>query len=200
MEAPTQTTIKCPQCSSDKVWRDGHRTPMFGERIQRWSCRDCGYKFSDPRDVEKANKVFQEAKKFEANTLKSNKGIVRDYQICVSETKNLVAEQTGLLVVPQKREYDIQDLKGAVVEFLFYMQKEGRAKDTYEPYCYSLEFLIKNHANLFDPESVKKIVANLDKTKARKYNLIKAYRAFLNAYGIKATLPKPRPTNTVSST
>jgi hypothetical protein len=56
------------------------------------------------------------------------------------------------------------------------MQKENRAKDTYEPYCYSLQFLINNGANLFEPESVKTTLTktlNL-KTNARKYNLVKA--------------------------
>ena len=188
----------CPSCGSGKVWRDGHRTLMFGEPIQRWSCRVCSYKFSDPEDVKKAQDALKTAQAFESKILKSNQGIVSTRQICVNnikETKNLVAEQTGLLVVPQKREYDVQDLRGAVVEFLFWMQKEGRAEDTYEPYCYSLEFLINNGANLFEPESVKGILATTlkEKSKARKYNLVKAYRAFLNAYGIKATLPKFAP-------
>jgi integrase/transposase-like protein len=183
----------CPSCASVKVWRDGHRPAMFGDPIQRWSCRDCGYKFSDPNDVERAKRAFREAQTPDSKMLKGGGGISSARQICVSETKNLVAEQTGLLKVPQKRDFDIQGLKGAVVEFLFWLQKEGRAKATLDPYGYSLKFLIKNHANLFDPESVKKVVAVLDKTKARKYNLIKAYRAFLNAYGIKAVLPKYTP-------
>jgi integrase len=166
---------------------------MFGAPIQRWSCKDCGFKFSDPNDVKRTKKAYQKAQVLEAKMLKTNQDIPIGCQICVTKetSKNLAsAEHTGLLTVPQKREFDLQDLRGAVVEFLFWMQKEGRAKDTYDPYCYSLEFLIKNGANLFDPESVKKVISKLDKTKGRKYNLMKAYRAFLNAYGIKATLPK----------
>jgi integrase/ribosomal protein L37AE/L43A len=185
----------CPDCGSQKVQRDGHRFPMFGP-IQRWSCKECYLKFSDPNDVKRAKKAFQKAQALEAKMLKTDQDIQLSRQICVIKgTKNLASteQQTGLLTVPQKREYDLQDLRGAVVEFLFWMQKEGRAKDTYDPYCYSLEFLIKNGANLFDPESVKKVISTLDKTKARKYNLMKAYRAFLNAYGIKATLPRYTP-------
>ena len=189
----------CPRCGSGRVWRDGHRLPMFGEKIQRWSCRDCAFKFSDPLDVERAKKALQAIESIESMKLKSPDDIGSNCQICVEnnkETKNLVADQTTTLVIPQKREYDKQDQKGAVVEFLFYMQKENRAKDTYEPYCYSLEFLINNGANLFDPESVKTTLTdtlNL-KTNARKYNLVKAYKAFMVTYGLKGTLPSFKPT------
>jgi len=35
---------KCPQCASERVWKDGWRGP-----IQRWLCRVCGYRFSEPK-------------------------------------------------------------------------------------------------------------------------------------------------------
>ena len=189
----------CPRCNSGRVWADGHRFPPFGDPIQRFSCRDCGYKFSDPEGVEKAKKALQQVEKIESMKLKSPDHIDNNRQICVEndkETKNLVAEPQLTLVIPQKREYDAQDFKGAVVEFLFYMQKENRAKDTYEPYCYSLQFLINNGANLFDPESVKTTLTQTlkSKTNARKYNLVKAYKAFMVAYGLKGVMPNYKPT------
>ena len=65
--------------------------------------------------------------------LKSPDAIESKCQIRVhdKETKNLVADQTTKLVIPQKHEK--ADLKGAVVEFLFYLQKQGRAQGTYDP-------------------------------------------------------------------
>ena len=191
LEGDAGASPLCPKCGSNSVWRDGHRTPMFGEPIQRWSCRDCGYKFSDPADVKRAQDALKTAQAFESKTLKSNENILTSCQICVNrETKNLVAE--SLLVVPQKREYDVQDLRGAVVDFIFWLQKKGRAEDTYEPYGYSLDFLIDNKANLFDPESVKDVLAVQLKSKSneRKYNLVKAYRSFMVAYGLKGEMPK----------
>ena len=185
---------KCPECHSEKVWRDGHRTPMFGPEIQRWSCRVCGYKFSDPADVEWANKALQEAQKLESKTLKSSQDIVTSRQICVDndkETKNLVAEQ-NLVVVPQKGELYLekrQKLKGAIVEFMWYQQKNGASEDTYIPYSENLKFLVKNNADLFDPDCVKDVVSILEKTVARKYNLIKAYKAFMVYAGLKAQMP-----------
>jgi integrase len=181
----------CPQCSSKKVWRDGHRTPMFGQPIQRWRCRECDYKFSDPVDVENARKAFQQVQNIESMKLKSTDDIAITRQICVDnkETKNLVAEQKTTIVDPQKSELDLQKLKGAIVDFIWQLQKNAYAEDTYVPYGENLEFLVKNGAALFDPESVKSVVAKLQKTDIRKWNLIKAYKCFMEYTGLKAKMP-----------
>jgi len=41
-----QVPIRCPQCKSQKVWRDGVRRTRHGD-IQRWLCRSCGLRFSE---------------------------------------------------------------------------------------------------------------------------------------------------------
>ena len=46
---------RCPECGSDRVWRDGWRRLRDGRRVQRYLCRDCGLRFSEPalkREVE----------------------------------------------------------------------------------------------------------------------------------------------------
>jgi len=42
-------TPTCPQCGSKRVWKDGLRQLSDGAIVQRWLCRDCGYRFSDPQ-------------------------------------------------------------------------------------------------------------------------------------------------------
>ena len=79
----------CPKCGSKKVWRDGLRFQMFGGQIQRWLCRGCGLRFSDPNDVQKAKKAFESIEIIERQSLKSKDDIVTTRQICVQETKNL---------------------------------------------------------------------------------------------------------------
>lgn len=184
---------KCPKGCNGKVWRDGHYTPMFGERIQRWSCCECGYKFSDPSGIERAREALKQIETIESKALKSQTNKDTISQICVLETKNLVAEQTPVLVVPQKHE--LEDQKGAIVKFLFWMQQNGKAKTTFNPYTYNLQFLVKNGANLFDPKSVNDILyrgALADKKGGRKYNLRKCYIAFMHAYGIEGKIDKPK--------
>jgi len=161
---------------------------LFGEPIQRWSCCNCGYKFSDPKDLEKAKKALQDVERIESMKIKSADDIDTNCQICVKETKNSVAEQQ-IVSIPQKHELDLPKLRGAIVEFSWYQQKNGASEDTYMPYSENLKFLVKNNADLFDPENVKDVVAKLDKTVARKYNLIKAYKAFTVYANLKAELP-----------
>lgn len=43
---PAQPPITCPECASNRVWKDGVRQTKHG-RIQRWLCRSCGHRFSD---------------------------------------------------------------------------------------------------------------------------------------------------------
>jgi integrase len=40
--------LRCVRCGSLKLWRDGWRYSLFGDQIQRWLCRVCGYRFSQP--------------------------------------------------------------------------------------------------------------------------------------------------------
>ena len=37
--------VKCPECGSQRNWKDGYRYTKYGV-VQRYSCRDCGYRFS----------------------------------------------------------------------------------------------------------------------------------------------------------
>ena len=213
------TNPLCPKCKSKKIWRDGHYTLMFGEPIQRWRCGDCQNRFSDFEDLAKAKKVFQEVERIESNRLKSASNLINKCQICdeetsrfsvnpTRETKNLVTElQTDAvpqkhelkqLIIPQKENIDIQDLRGAIVNFIFKLQENEKAPTTILSYDYNLNFLIEKGANLFDPFSVKELLVYrlTDKTKTRKYNLVKAYRAFASAYKINiinADIPKYKP-------
>jgi len=177
----------CPQCGSAKAWKDGLRYSPFDDKIQRWLCRDCGRRFSDPQDVQRAWSTFERVERIESKPLKSRNGKVSTRQICVTETKNLVAEQQKM-EVPQRTEVD---LKGAIVEFLWQLKRQNFAEDTIVSYGYSLEALVRLGVNLFDPQNFIDVMAKLsDKTNIRKYNLTKAYRCFLNQHGIKASLPK----------
>jgi len=43
---PRQPPIRCPQCQSQRVWKDGLRHLADG-KIQRYLCRDCAFRFSE---------------------------------------------------------------------------------------------------------------------------------------------------------
>jgi len=50
-DAPPQPSLgqppKCPQCGSEKTWKDGLRYLNGGRRVQRYLCRSCGFRFSE---------------------------------------------------------------------------------------------------------------------------------------------------------
>jgi integrase len=178
----------CPHCKTRKVWRDGLRFPMFGEPIQRWLCRDCGYRFSDPTDVLRAKKEFEHVETIETKTLKSQDAIVISRQICVKETKNLAAEQITM-EVPRGNELD---LKSAIPNLLWQLKRQNYSEDTITSYGYNLQSLLDLGVNLFNPQSFIDKMTELGdkKSNVRKYNLAKAYKCFLAYYKIDATLPK----------
>jgi integrase/recombinase XerD len=43
----SQELPACPQCGSDKLYRDGLRYLRDGSSLQRWLCRCCGFRFSE---------------------------------------------------------------------------------------------------------------------------------------------------------
>ncbi|MCJ7761933.1 hypothetical protein MUP38_00575 [Candidatus Bathyarchaeota archaeon] len=153
----------CPQCGSKKLWRDGLRYSIFGDEIQRWLCRNCDFRFSDPQDVQRAWSTFERVERIESKSLKSTgyKGITR--QIRVKETKNLGPEQTIIQNVPESKE----EIKGKLVQFAWKMQQEGYNKETIRTDGSCLKGLIIRGANLSDPESVKEVLWQKSKNGAK---------------------------------
>jgi integrase len=180
-------SLTCPQCGSRRLWRDGLRHSTFGDEIQRWLCRNCGMRFSDPEDVKKAWSTLERIERIESKSLKSGYAIVTSRQICVTETKNLGPEQKSIQQVPERRE----EIKGKIVQFAWRLQQEGYAFETVRVNSSCLKALINRGANLADPESVKEVLAKEQNwSPARKRNAINAYTLFLKVNGLVWSKPK----------
>lgn len=55
-----QPPIRCPECGSRRVWKDGVRRTNHGP-VQRWLCRSCGFRFSESTaDFEKKVDVLNQ--------------------------------------------------------------------------------------------------------------------------------------------
>jgi integrase/recombinase XerD len=76
------------------------------------------------------------------------------------------------------------DMKGKLVEFAWELKKKGLAEATIVSYVQLLRRLNKCGANLYDPESVKEVIATQSWSPARKNNAVKAYKAFLKISGL----------------
>ena len=183
----------CPQCGSNKPWRDGQRI-IYSETIQRWLCRKCGFRFSDPLQLKAFRSAMAKLEHGSCLTkpIKSNSEKLYDCQICASETafggvKNLEPEQTIIQNVPESKE----EIKGKLVQFAWKMQQEGYNKETIRTDGSCLKGLMTRGANLSDPASVKEVLAKEQKwSQSRKSNAINSYTLFLKFNGLSWIKPK----------
>jgi integrase/predicted RNA-binding Zn-ribbon protein involved in translation (DUF1610 family) len=177
----------CPKCGSEKLWRDGQRA-IYSEVIQRWLCKNCGFRFSDPEQLAAFRSMMAklQPKKEENKHIKSNADKLFTRQICVTETKNLEPEQI-IKQVPERR----IDINGKLVQFAWKMQQEGYNKETIRGGSSCLRQLMLRGADLADPESVKEVLAKEQKWgQNRKRNVINAYTLMLKFDGKSWTKPK----------
>lgn len=154
---------KCPNCHSEKSWKDGIRKTRNGW-IQRYICRNCGYRFS------------------ESSVLSTNLNNSGKRQVCavLTEAKNLTKAE------PQKSGLAgaTLDIKGDIFEFAWWMKKEGYSESTIVERTRRLKRLWKLGANLLDPESVKEVIAKQEGwLNSTKITFVDAYGTFLRCIG-----------------
>jgi integrase len=180
------TSPLCPQCGSERLWRDGLRYSPFGDTIQRWVCRNCAYRFSDPRDVSMAWSTVERLERIDSESLRTNSDRQGNCQICVAETKNLAAEQQATEVL---RRNITGDVKGKILEYCWWLKKDGKSNTTIEARRKLLTIMVKRGADLRDPESVKEAIAKQPWSNGRKNNACDAYSSFLRMVGGKWEAP-----------
>jgi integrase len=178
--SPLAQPLKCPQCASDRLYKDGLRYMADGSSVQRWLCRDCAHRFSE--------KPLQENLDWQINTPTL---IVSKRQVCdlIEESKNLteVARQEQA-----QREGTLKnaDIKGKIINYAWSMQKEGYSEATILGRSKLLKILAKRGADLYDPESVKTAIAKQPWCEGRKANAVDAYTSFLKTTGGKWEPPR----------
>lgn len=92
-----------------------------------------------------------------------------------------------------QREGTAADIKGLIVQNLWYLKKEGYAESTITRRIKLLKTLSKRGGNLLDPESIKLVIARQENWKATtKEHAVTAYASFLKMLGIQWNPPKYR--------
>jgi len=172
--------LRCPQCGSGRLYRDGFRYLADGKAVQRYRCRDCGYRFSQNKLARKktaAKKGIHGACEIE-NSDAHQKGVLVEAQ---KEMEKWVAGATALK----------PEVKGKIIEFLWHSKKQGLSHETIRGYKSCLNALIKRGANLLDSESVKEVLAKEKNwSQNRRRNVINSYTKFLKFLGLSWDKPK----------
>lgn len=134
----------CPECKSQKVWRDGIRYILGGE-VQRWLCRDCALRFSISSNQ---NRAVATIETLQTKELKSKEVKDRVRQICAEGAKNLHAPKHKHL---GSRELTDEE-KATLKVFEGYLEKEGYRHTRYHQLIGTLLYL---DADINNPEDVK---------------------------------------------
>jgi len=187
---------QCPECGSHRVSKNGTSTSNFDVMIQRYVCKSCGRRFSDPSDLERAKQVADSYLPLDLNEgINSQIGIQENAKYAQG-AKNLTLQTSEQKGVSQGEKQQPQPEKGieiVVKDFQHQLKLEGRVDVTVRNYGYSLLRLAKLGVNLYDPDSFREVMASdalKTMTPIRKNGLTKAYKSFLAHNNIKAEIPR----------
>jgi hypothetical protein len=120
-----------------------------------------------PNDAQKAREAVESDETIESKSLKSTVDKDITCQLCVTGTKNLVAEQQKSEVL---RRNQTGEVKGKIIEYAWWLKKDGKSDSTILGRTKILSVLTKRGANLYDPESIKEAIANQPWSSGRKNN------------------------------
>jgi len=189
------STIECPSCRSERIWKDGIRYTRNGD-VQRYLCRECGYRFSETSwngsdDPEYVQRIHREP-------LNTHPRLFSNRQICVTQptgAKNLVEVESRIEKwAAGATKVDEATVKGKIVEYLWWMKKQGYKPRTIEFRVASMQRLIRLGANILDVESVKETIAKTDSwCETTKFHACNTYTNFLEFLGSTWKKPKYKP-------
>ena len=210
------TPLACPQCNSRRIWKDGLRYPRSnqGSAVQRWLCRECAYRFLDPnfKQLQKAfngSDMSEHIQRILTKKLKTKTAILSYCRVSNDPAgrvstgqprlvQNLAEVETRQEKAAGATKTDQATVKGKVIDFLWWMEKQNYAKETIRGYGSCLRALLHRNADLFDPESVKEALAR-EKTwsQNRHRNVINAYTLFLRFSGLSWEKPRCKVTRKI---
>ena len=170
----------CPECGSRKIWKDGLRYLSDGSIVQRYLCRTCGYRFSDPK-ISKSKRPIASYRRVGAGSNPTKNSAKAVQALRQLEKK----EAMGLRGPTEKPE-----VKGEILTFLWQLKKDGKSEETIQTYSRALQKLIENGADLDSPDSVKEVLAKMKVGAGTKSIIVSAYSSFLKMKGRAWNPPK----------
>jgi integrase len=134
-----EASRECPECHSKKNWKAGVRQTPNGE-IQRFLCRDCGFRFSEKSNIE-----------LQVNDIR---------QLCaISEEAKKLDTATEIKTVAGEIGKKQQDVKGKIVQYALALRNKGRTAETIRTYVGALYTLMNKGAVLTNPSEVEEVIA-----------------------------------------
>jgi integrase len=182
--------LHCPECGSKRLFKAGMRYNEGARSIQRWLCRDCGYRFSET-SLNRSNKT-EHASRVDTQSLNRCFAYPSNRQVCefLTEGSRNLTEVARQETASREGTLKTADVKGKIIEYVWWLQKEGYSQATIIGRSKLLTILAKRGADLYDPESVKASIAKQPWCEGRKANAVDAYTTFLKMIGGKWEPPR----------
>jgi len=208
------TTIQCPECGSQRLWKDGMRYEPYGE-IQRYLCRSCAHRFSfsdrsqHSEYVQKLHRLILRSdfdKTILCRAADERNGSCKELG-STQQMKHIRSRRAAVLLTERAKNLATvetrtqekaagataithEDMKSKIVEFAWWMKKEGYSDATILGRSKLLKILAKRGASLYDPDTIKTVIAQQTWCEGRKANAVDAYTSFLRMTGGKWEPPR----------
>lgn len=233
---PTQPPTKCPECTSQRIWKDGLRyvkSETATIPLQRFICRDCGRRFSENNRAPPNPKMGSNPTRHGNVDLFASylQPITRDYKagsklslstagrdhrsggreaasfprirlrkgVTGAEVERKVGPGRGQVwTLSQKTRMEKAagatktskpEIKGLLVSLSFWMLKQGYRESTIYVTCQKLRHLVKLGVQLFDPESVKEVIAQQKWQEGTKVTYVNSYAIFAQIHDLQFVKP-----------
>lgn len=173
-------SLKCPECGSTRVFHDGFReaplNALSNEPIQRFRCADYGHRWSDHTT--------------NLNVIDNDRGNSRISAI-PGKAKNLASTQEIKTCAEKEHAPTENEIKAApqIIRLLTQIENDGRRAGTVRNYRITLTRLLREGANLFDPESTKAALAKAQMKGTTKKNMAARLDVWFNFNEIKWKAP-----------
>jgi integrase/transcription elongation factor Elf1 len=208
MTTESANSLACPSCGSRRIWKAG----FDAKRNQLFLCKNCFRRFQVKLNVgsqvaESLNSMsqfrnsvvsFASEKSLDQLSFEGSEYIGSHKLPIVAKNLNALpsySRERGAAEMQQQTQTNRtqnriaeQTFKGQLIQFAFFLKKTGKSDTTIISQCGSLKTLYNTGANLYDPESIKEIVALKDCSNGTKRNLVNAYKNF--AKFAKVLLPE----------
>jgi len=166
--------LKCPECGSQRLYKDGFRYLKDGSQVQRWLCRDCGFRFSEN------SKSYNLSDRNLENDAHGELKLLMEAEKAIEKREAGATEQTA-------------NVKGKIIEFLWSLEKNGKSPTTIKNYRKFLNGLLRQGLNLLDPEEVKAYIAKAKWNVSSKITAVRRFNVWFRWLKIPWEPPRYTP-------
>jgi integrase len=162
--------------------------------IQRFICRDCGFRFSEKNCHESDVSHREPLQKASGWRINRSADIASKRQ-----TSRTLARGTTLAEVQSRNQEKAAGatisnpatIKGKLLQFGLWLQKQGYSKETIKTWPIWLNSLVKSGSNLRNPETIKEVLGKQQQwSSSYKMLLAYAYESFLKMENMTWTRPR----------